>query len=130
MASVPDQVIERLLAHSCEVLPDEGCGYLVGDEGGRVIDFVPITNAAASPTRFMLDPAEQLAVERAIEDAGCRVVGIAHSHPTGDAVLSATDIADATQYDPFGVFLHAVAAPSTGEVRCFRIVDGVGVAVD
>ena len=106
-------------------LPNEGCGYLVGDPAsGRIDRFVPIPNAAASPTRFVFEPQAQLAAEMAIEAMGEEVVGIAHSHPTGEPELSATDVADAATFDPFGVFVHAVVAPSTGEIRWFRIVDG------
>lgn len=130
MATIPIEIVERLVEHSRTALPDEACGYLVGDADGRVVDFVPITNAAASPTRFVLDPAEQLAAEQRIEKEGRQVVGIAHSHPTGEAMLSATDIADAAVYDPFGVFVHAVVSPGSGEVRCFRIVDGRSAPAD
>ena len=130
MATIPAELVERLVTHCRAVLPNEGCGYLVGEAAGNVVDFAPITNAAASPTRFVLDPAEQLAEERTIEEAGRHVIGIAHSHPEGEASLSATDLADAANYDPFEVFLHAVVSPRSGEVRCFRIVDGTAVAAD
>ena len=111
-------------------MPDEGCGLLVGDEAGVIVRFVPISNAADEPaTRFVLAPAEQLAAEQAIEAAGEQVVGIAHSHPTGEAKPSAVDIADASRYDPFGVFVHAIVEPDPGVVRWFRIVDGTAEAL-
>ena len=125
MPEIPDSVVVALVEHMRSVLPNEGCGYLVGDaETGRIDRFVPITNAAASPTRFLLDPHEQLAAERAIDDAGEHVIGIAHSHPEGENEPSATDIADAAQYDPLGVFVHAIVDPQRGSVRRFRIFDG------
>lgn len=128
MPEIPDSVVDAMVDHMRSVLPNEGCGYLVGDpETGRVDRFVPITNAAASPTRFVLDPHEQLAAERAIDDAGEHVIGVAHSHPGGVNEPSATDIADAAEYDPLGVFVHAIIDPAARGVRCFRIVDGVSI---
>jgi proteasome lid subunit RPN8/RPN11 len=125
---IPEAVVDALVEHMRAVLPNEGCGYLVGDlSSGRIDRFLSVANSAPSPTRFVLDPLEQLAAEQAIEAAGEQVVGIAHSHPTGVNEPSATDIADAGRYDPFGVFVHAIVDPQEGSVRRFRIVDGAAV---
>lgn len=125
MSEIPETVRSALLTHADACLPNEACGYLVGDpSAGRIERFVPIRNAAGSRTRFVFDPHEQLAAEQAIEAAGERVVGIAHSHPTGAARPSAVDVADATRFDPFGTLLHVVIAPSTRDVRAFRILGG------
>ena len=121
---ISSSVIDALVGYARSELPNEACGYLVGDADGCVSRFVPITNAAASPTRFMFDPLEQLAAEQAIETAGDTVVGVAHSHPTGAATPSTTDVDDAGRYDPCGVFLHAIVEPGSGMVRWFRISGG------
>lgn len=125
MSELPEHVRDQVIAHCRSVLPDEGCGYLVGDLAtGRVDRFVAITNSAPSPTRFVLDPHEQLEVERSLDATGDDVVGVAHSHPSGEPVPSSIDVADAAAFDPFGVLIHAVASPRTGEVRLYSIVDG------
>lgn len=125
MSEIPEPVRTALVEHCRAALPNEACGYLVGDPAtGRVDRFVPITNAAASPTRFRFEPHEQLAAEQAIDEAGEQVVGIAHSHPTGEPSLSAVDVADASQFDPFGTLLHVLVSPERGDVRAYRIVDG------
>ena len=94
----------EMLAHATACLPNEACGYLVGESvTGRVQRFVPITNAAGSPTCFVFEPHEQLAAEQAIDAAGEQVIGIANLHPTGESTPSAVDIADAGRFDPFGV---------------------------
>ena len=115
--------VDELVAHSRAELPNEACGYLVGEQG-HVVRFIPLTNAAASPTRFVLDPHEQLAAERALEEAGETVIGVAHSHPTGDNRPSAVDIDDAARFDPLGAWIHVVVSPSSGSVRAFRIAGG------
>jgi len=117
---IAEAVAQELLAHCRAALPDEACGYLVGDHA-CVDRFVPLTNAAASPTRFVLDPHEQLAAEKALEREGLQVVGVAHSHPVGDNVPSPTDIDDAARFDPLGAWLHVVVSPATASIRAFRI---------
>ena len=130
MSEIPETVRAEMLAHAKACLPNEACGYLVGDSPARRIQrFVPITNAARSPKRFVFEPHEQLAAEQAIDAAGEQVIGIAHSHPNGEPTPSAVDIDDAGRFDPFGMFLHVVIAPMTGEIRSHRIIDGEAVAI-
>ena len=125
MSEIPESVRAEMLAHAKACLPNEACGYLVGDSAtARIQRFVLITNAAGSPTRFVFEPHEQLAAEQAIDAAGERVIGIAHSHPNGEPTPSAVDIADAGRFDPFGILLHVVIAPTTGEIRSHRIING------
>jgi len=119
-----------MLAHAKACLPNEACGYLVGDSAaGRIRRFVPITNAAGSPTRFVFEPHEQLATEQAIDAAGEQVIGIAHSHPNGEPTPSAVDIDDAGRFDPFGILLHVVIAPTTGEIRSHWIINGEVISI-
>ena len=119
----------ELVAHCRAGLPNEACGYLVG-EAGHIVRFVPVTNAAASPTRFALDPHEQLTIEQELEANGETVVGVAHSHPTGDNEPSAVDIDDAGRFDPLGTWVHTVVNPRSGSVRAFRIEDGAVSELD
>ena len=130
MSEIPETVRAEMLAHAKACLPNEACGYLVGDSpAGRIQRFVPITNAAGSPTRFVFEPHEQLAAEQAIDAAGEQVIGIAHSHPNGETAPSAVDIDDAGRFDPFGMLLHVVIAPTTGEIRSHRIINGEVLAI-
>jgi len=125
VSEIPETVRAEMLAHAKACLPNEACGYLVGDAAaGRIQRFVPITNAAGSPARFVFEPHEQLATEQAIDAAGEQVIGIAHSHPNGEPTPSAVDIDDAGRFDPFGILLHVVIAPTTGEIRSHRIING------
>ena len=122
MSEIPETVRAEMLAHAKACLPNEACGYLVGDVvTGRVRRFVPITNAAGSPTRFVFEPHEQLAAEQ--------VIGMAHSHPNGEPTPSAVDIDDAGRFDPFGMLLHVVIAPTTGEIRSHLIIHGEVFAI-
>jgi len=77
----------------------------------------------------VFEPHEQLATEQAIDAAGEQVIGIAHSHPNGEPTPSAVDIDDAGRFDPFGILLHVVIAPTTGEIRSHRIINGEVISI-
>lgn len=95
---------DRLLRHGESTYPEEACGFLVADEGGHILEAVPVKNAAAAmklerPDEFtrsaedgyVMDPKEQLAVERAADAAGRTVLGVYHSHPDVGAYFSSED---------------------------------------
>lgn len=71
----------------------EICGLLIGGEG-RIDAILPAANVAADPARhFELDPAVLLGAHRAARAGGPHIVGHYHSHPSGQPVPSATDVA-------------------------------------
>jgi proteasome lid subunit RPN8/RPN11 len=99
---VPASVLTALLDHLAAALPDEGCAVLVGQEDH--VRLVPMKNAQAahhardpeafprSPrAAFSLDPRAWLTVLREADQAGERVLAIAHSHPDGPSRFSAED---------------------------------------
>jgi proteasome lid subunit RPN8/RPN11 len=59
---------------------------------GRAVAVHPAGNAAASPLRYIIDPAEQYRITQAIDDAGFELGLIYHSHTRSDPVPSQTDI--------------------------------------
>ena len=56
---------------------------------------IPITNAAASTTRFRMDPGEQVQGLMTLEQERLDLLAIYHSHPSGPSEPSATDLAEA-----------------------------------
>ena len=77
--------------------------------------------AAASPFRYEIDPKDQLRIELAIEDAGCDLGGIYHSHTRSEPFPSQTDINLA--FYPDAVYVIVGVAGAEPEVRAFQIVD-------
>lgn len=77
----------------------EACGILFGEDGE--ISACSVTkNVADDPQRrFEIDPRALFAALRAERAGGPKVAGYWHSHPSGDATPSATDVAMA---DPDG----------------------------
>jgi proteasome lid subunit RPN8/RPN11 len=82
-----------------------------------------LTNRLHSPSRYTIDPREHFGAMRYAERQGLAIVGAWHSHPAGDATLSATDIASS----PGGSWITLVvgnSAPPAAAVRAFRTEDG------
>jgi proteasome lid subunit RPN8/RPN11 len=111
-------VWQRLARHAAATLPEECCGLLIG-HAHAVADAQPIANVAPERTRhYRLDAGELLHAIRAAEAAGREIVGIYHSHPVGDPIPSATDLADA-----WPVYQYLILAP-TGDrwhARCWQL---------
>jgi len=105
-ASLSQTVRQTIVAHARAESPRECCGLLVG--AGRRVDFaIPLSNTDSRPrTGFRVDPAEHIAVRRILRHvAPARaIVGVYHSHPSGAAVPSPSDIAEAHYPD----WLHLI----------------------
>lgn len=85
---------------------EEACGLLGGRIEGSAYKtrlVIPATNILHSPTRYRIEPQEQLAAFLTFEAQGLELVGIYHSHPQGLAYPSPTDIAEA--YYPEAIYL-------------------------
>ncbi len=98
--------MESMRLHVQASLPLEACGLLVG-EGNTVKEIISIKNQAASPTRFRMDPEEQLRAFEHMESAGVDLLGIYHSHPEGPDRPSPTDIAEAAYQTVYVIWWRA-----------------------
>lgn len=83
-----------MLAYVDRHAPLEACGLLAG-KNGWVEKVILIRNQAQSPTRFVMDPYEQLQAFTWIDTHGLDLLGIFHSHPAGPETASVTDVAEA-----------------------------------
>ncbi len=100
-----------MISHAQMALPNESCG-LLGGKAGRVHAVYPGANAEHSPVRFRMDPQDQLRAMNAIKLAGGDILGIFHSHPSGQVIPSPTDLAQAYYRDAVYVIL---ASQRSGE---------------
>jgi [CysO sulfur-carrier protein]-S-L-cysteine hydrolase len=115
---LPAAVAGEMIAHCEAGRPNEACG-LLSSEQGRIVACHPMTNAAQSPVRYALDPKEQLAVYRSLEEAGRELAGVFHSHTRTDALPSPTDVRLASEDVPYLIISLAVQPP---DIRAWRIV--------
>jgi proteasome lid subunit RPN8/RPN11 len=93
---MPQALVDAMIAQAQADLPNECCGLLAGhlvDEKKRgiVVERFPLTNTAASPTRYEADPRGLIRAFIAMRDRGLDHLAIYHSHPTSDPVPSRTD---------------------------------------
>jgi len=119
------ETAEAIVAHARRDHPDEACGVVAGPAGSdRAERLVPMTNAERSPTFYRLDPAEQLAVWREMDDRDEVPVVIYHSHTATEAYPSRTDISFASEPDAH-YLLVSTRDPHEVELRSYRIAAGV-----
>jgi proteasome lid subunit RPN8/RPN11 len=120
--------IDKMIAHARRDHPDEACGVIVGPEGSdHPVRLVEMINADRSPTFFRFDPAEQLRLYQAVDDAGEEIVVVYHSHTATEAYPSRTDVSLAAE--PQAHYVLVSTAETAGgdgpiSVRSFRILDG------
>jgi proteasome lid subunit RPN8/RPN11 len=121
-ASLPAHLRSEIVAAAEASLPNEACGLLVAPAyaaaAGVPTRFVALHNAAESPYRYMISPADLLRVVD-IEDGGEFVWAIVHSHVASPAEPSATDIGLA--YYPDSLYLICSLAPPAPVLRAWSI---------
>jgi proteasome lid subunit RPN8/RPN11 len=113
---------EAMVAHVRAHAPEEGCGML-GGPPGRVEACYGVENILHSPVAYEMEPRAQVEAMIAIEARGWDIVGIFHSHPSGPARPSRTDVAQAYYPDAVYVILAPDGAGGWGG-RGFRIEAG------
>ncbi|ONI81097.1 peptidase [Actinosynnema sp. ALI-1.44] len=124
MLQIRRDLVDEMVAHARRDHPDEACGVIAGPEGtDRPERFVPMTNAARSPTFYEFDSAEQLRLYREMDGNDEVPVVIYHSHTATEAYPSRTDIALAGEPGAHYV-LVSTRHPEDIELRSYRIVDG------
>lgn len=119
---ISQRLIDEIVAHAREDLPNECCG-MVGGVDGEARTVYRVENAEASPFRYSIDAKEQFRLMREIEETGEELAGIYHSHTKSPAYPSQTDVNLAGW--PDAVYLIASLADADApEVRGFWIRDG------
>jgi len=114
-------VLDRIVAHAVEDLPNECCGLLIGTKD-MVEDAARARNTKRSRTRFQVEPADHFAAIRRARAGGFEIIGAYHSHPSGPSGPSDTDRARLTDPSMFHVIISL--AHGTRTVRAFRLSDG------
>jgi proteasome lid subunit RPN8/RPN11 len=126
--TITAELVDAMVAHARRDHPDEACGIIAGAEGSdRPTRFVPMVNAARSPTFYEFDSMDLLRLYRDLDERGEVPVVVYHSHTATEAYPSRTDVAYASEPDAHYVL---VSTRETGnedgpyELRSYRIVDG------
>jgi proteasome lid subunit RPN8/RPN11 len=121
---IRQDLYEKIEAHARADHPDEACGVLAGPAGSdRPERFIPMTNAARSPTFYEFDSTEQFQVWKEMDDHDEEPVVLYHSHTATEAYPSRTDVSYASEPGAHYV-LVSTREPTSTEFRSYRIVDG------
>ena len=121
------ELVEQLLAHARRDHPDEACGVIAGPDYSTPTRFIPMVNAARSPTFYEFDSADLLRLYREMDDRDEVPSVIYHSHTATEAYPSRTDIAYASEPDAHYVLVSTRECGNGEgpyELRSFHIVDG------
>ena len=98
MLTIDRATYDAIVAHARRDHPDEACGVVAGAAGSDLpTRFVPMLNAARSPTFYEFDSADLLALYKQMEALDEDPVVIYHSHTATQAYPSRTDIAYAQE---------------------------------
>jgi [CysO sulfur-carrier protein]-S-L-cysteine hydrolase len=114
-------LLDEMVTHARAEAPNECCG-MVASEDGRAVEVYRAVNAAASPLRYEIEPADQYRIEMAIEDSGRDLGAIYHSHTRSEPYPSQTDVNLA--FHPHALYVIVGLAGGEPDVRAYRIADG------
>ena len=129
MLTIKQSLVDAIVAHARADHPDEACGVIAGPAGSdRPERFIPMINAARSPTFYEFESSDLLKLYREMDANDEDPVVIYHSHTATEAYPSRTDVSYASE--PFAHYV-LVSTRETGteagpfEFRSYKIVDGI-----
>jgi len=132
--TLSQETYDAIVAHAKRDHPDEACGVVAGPEGSdRAERFIPMVNAASSPTFYEFDSTELLALYKDMDARDEEPVVVYHSHTATEAYPSRTDVGLASEPNAHYVLVSTrdcfdeAGGNSDGpvEFRSYRIIDGV-----
>jgi proteasome lid subunit RPN8/RPN11 len=125
---IDQETYDAIVAHAKRDHPDEACGVVAGPAGSdRPERFVPMVNAAGSPTFYELDPQDLLQLYKEMDANDEEPVVVYHSHTATEAYPSRTDIGLAQEPNAHYVLVSTREHGNSDgpvEFRSYRIVDG------
>jgi len=125
-------LLDELIAHAREEAPNECCGMVAVESGepARAVRVHRAVNAAASPLRFEVDGRELLRTIEQIEQDGCELGAIYHSHTRSAPYPSQTDINFAANWPGVEWIIVGLADDNVPLARSYLIAGGEIEEVD
>jgi [CysO sulfur-carrier protein]-S-L-cysteine hydrolase len=119
---IPQALIDEMVAHAREDLPNECCG-MIGGRDDEATTVIRVANAAASPLRYEMDPQAQYNALKTIEGAGDELLAIYHSHTKSAAYPSQTDVNQAVAWPEQVYVIVSLADAEQPDVKAFLLAD-------
>ena len=123
MLVIRRDLVEAIVEHARRDHPDEACGVIAGPSPDRPERFVPMLNAARSPTFYEFESGDLLRLYREMDAKDEVPAVVYHSHTATEAYPSRTDVSYAGEPEAHYV-LVSTREPDSHEFRSYRIVDG------
>ncbi|MGH3332635.1 MAG: Mov34/MPN/PAD-1 family protein [Nocardioidaceae bacterium] len=128
MLQIDRATYDAIVAHAKKDHPDEACGVVAGPAGSdRPERFIPMVNAARSPTFYEFDPGDLLRLYKEMDERDEEPVVVYHSHTATEAYPSRTDIGLASEPHAHYVLVSTREHGNSDgpvEFRSYRIIDG------
>ena len=119
---ISQELVDEMVAHAREDLPNECCG-MVGGKDGEATEVVRVVNAAATPLRYEMDPQGQFNALKKIEDGGGELLAIYHSHTKSAAYPSQTDVNQAVAWPDQIYVIVSLADEDAPDVKAYLLKD-------
>ena len=122
--TLPHAYVQQIVEHARREAPNECCGVIAGKDGVAV-KLWQATNAEHSPYRYSIEGKEFLQIMRELEENGCEMLAVYHSHTHTPAYPSPTDRRQVmlSGWDqPFYILVSLAEEPP--DVRAYTIRDG------
>lgn len=120
---IPREIAEQLETAAKAGAPIEVCGLLAGNDG-RVVRYLPMTNADQSPDHFAMVPEEQFAAAKEMRSESIQLLAVWHSHPASPAQMSEEDLRLA--YTPDVLYtITSLTASKDESIRAYEVIDDV-----
>ena len=119
--TIPQEIIDELIAQAQKDAPDESCGYLLGVDD-TVTENYWMENIDHSSEHFSFAPKDQFAALRYARQKGLKILANWHSHPASPSRPSQEDLRLAN--DP--TIRYAILSLLDGKVNLnsFKIIGG------
>ncbi len=115
---IPIENVNQILAHAQSTDDMEICGFIAA-RNGKISHVYPVQNVSTSPAcAYKMDEKQQIDAMRKMREAGETLFGIYHSHPSTEAIPSATDIREAA-YPEAVYFIVSLNTVGVLEMRAF-----------
>jgi [CysO sulfur-carrier protein]-S-L-cysteine hydrolase len=130
--NISPELLAEIVAHAQEEPTVEVCGVvavkpaMTADGTAEAVRVYRAVNVHASALKFEIDGKELLKLYTAIEDDGCELGAIYHSHVRSEPKPSQTDINFAASWPGVEWIIVGLASGSEPDVRSF-LIDGPNV---
>ncbi len=89
---IRNHIKDQLEEHVLQQFPHECCGLVAGEKMFNISAIFPLGNSSLSQDRFVIDEEEFYSVGLKVISKQLVILGIYHSHPNAEPVLSEEDI--------------------------------------